>query len=70
MGVPFWFVRLKMTESLNLGTITSALAGDWGNLDLKVSVEELERRGAGVVLNHRLEDGTRILLWTEAAAEP
>ena len=52
-------------DSLNLGTITSALTRDWENLDLKVSVEELERLGQGLVLDHRLENGARILLWNE-----
>ncbi len=65
ISFPFWFVRLKMTDRFNLGTLTSALARDWRNLDLKVSVEELRRRGPGLVVDHRLESGARILLWTE-----
>lgn len=66
---PFWFVRLKMTDTINLGTITTVLAEDWDNLDLKVSVEDLERRGPAVVMDHTLVDGSRILLWTEKAGE-
>lgn len=67
---PFWFVRVKMSDTVNLGTVTAALAQDWENLQLKVSVEELERRGPGLILDHRREDGARILLWTEAKAPP
>jgi hypothetical protein len=66
---PFWFIRVKMNDTINLGTITSALAGDWENLDLEVSVDELERRGPAVVIDHTLPEGSRILLWTEKASE-
>jgi len=62
---PFWFVRLKMSDTLNLGTLTTALAGDWAHLDLRVSEQDLARRGPGIVLDHRLDDGKRILLWTQ-----
>lgn len=62
---PWWFVRLKMSSAFNLGTITSAMAHDWGNLDLRVTDEDMERLGPGVVLDHRTADGARILLWTE-----
>lgn len=65
VGFPFWFVRLKMSDTLNLGTFVSVLARDWENLDLRVSERDLERLGPGVVLDHRLPDGRRILLWTE-----
>lgn len=62
---PWWFVRLKMSEHLNLGTLASALAGDWRHLDLKVTEDDLERLGPGLVLDHRRADGGRLLLWTE-----
>ena len=62
---PWWFVRMKMSSVFNLGTLTSAMAHDWGNLDLRVTEEDMERLGPGVVLDHRTTDGARILLWTE-----
>lgn len=61
---PYWFVRVKLSESLNLGTITTALAGDWSHLDLSVTEEDLERRGPALVLDEENVDGARILLWT------
>lgn len=64
---PFWFVRMKTSGSLNLGTLTALLVGDWENLDLQVSVDQLERLGQALVLDHVREDGSRVLLWTEAA---
>lgn len=65
VSFPFWFVRLKMSETLNLGTLTAALARDWGNLDLEVTEEDLQRRGPGLVLHLNRPDGGRLLLWTE-----
>ena len=62
---PYWFVRVKMTDSLNLGTLTTFLSGDWEHLNLSVSEQDLARFGAGIVLDHRLPDGTRIVLWNE-----
>ena len=65
VAFPYWFVRVKMSETFNLGTLTSALARDWEHLDLRVSEQDLERRGPGIVLDNRLPDGKRLLLWTE-----
>lgn len=62
---PFWFVRMKMSDTLNLGTLTAALARDWDSLDLSVAERDLERRGPGLVLDQRRPDGARLLLWTE-----
>ena len=62
---PFWFVRLKMSRALNLGTFTSALAQDWQSLDLKVAEDDLQRRGPGLILDIASADGALLLLWTE-----
>jgi len=62
---PYWFVRLKMSKHLNLGTMTSTLAGDWQHIDLRISERELELRGPGLVLDEATTGGARLLLWTE-----
>jgi len=62
---PYWFVRMKMTDSLNLGTLISVLAKDWNNLDLSVGEDDLELRGPGLLLDHTRLDGARILLFTK-----
>jgi hypothetical protein len=62
---PFWFVRLKMSRALNLGTFTSVLAQDWQTLDLKVAEDDLQRRGPGLILDIASADGALLLLWTE-----
>ncbi|MFQ5767476.1 MAG: hypothetical protein ACE5ID_05770 [Acidobacteriota bacterium] len=62
---PFWFVRAKMTRRVNLGTLTTAVSGDWQHIDLRVTEEDLERRGPGLILDTSRDDGVRFLLWTE-----
>ncbi len=64
IAFPFWFVRAKMTRTINLGTLTTAAAGDWRHLDLQVTEEDLERHGPGLVLDHAGEGGARVVLWT------
>jgi hypothetical protein len=65
VAFPFWFVRMKMSETLNLGTLSAALARDWRHLVLKVSPAELQRRGPGLVFDERRADGARLLLWSD-----
>jgi hypothetical protein len=65
INFPYWFVRLKMSKHLNLGTMTSTLAGDWSQIDLRISERELELRGPGLVLDEATPGGARLLLWTE-----
>ncbi len=62
---PFWFVKLKTTNQLNLGTLVSLLSSDWEHLDLAVTQNDLAQRGPGLVLDHTRTDGGRILLWSE-----
>ncbi|MEM1450532.1 MAG: hypothetical protein AAGI22_15545 [Planctomycetota bacterium] len=64
VDVPFWFVRLKMNDAFNLGTLTALLVGDWTNLDLDVTEDDLMRRGPGLVLDQAWADGARLVLWT------
>ena len=65
MRFPFWFVQVKTSDSLNLGTLVSLLSKDWENLDLSVTEDDLMHRGPGLVLDHTRANGGRILLWSE-----
>jgi hypothetical protein len=65
LDFPFWFVRLKMSRTLNLGTLASVLVHDWGSFDLSVTEDDLARRGPGLVLDTTRADGSRMLLWTD-----
>lgn len=61
---PRWFVWMKTSSFVNLGTMIAAIRKDWDNFDLSISYKDLHRRGAGLLLDHQAEDGARILLWT------
>jgi len=64
LNYPRWFVRLKTASSFNLGTMIAMVRHDWGHLDLSVSYNDLRRRGPALLLDHRLANGARIVLWT------
>lgn len=69
LDYPRWFVRLKTSSSINLGTMISLVREDWTQLDLSVSFDDLRRRGPALLLDHSLANGSRILLWTSADEE-
>ena len=58
--VPFWLLRLKMTDN------TVDFGGNRMDLeDLKLSVEDLERFGPSLVLDQKSRGGDRVLVWTQ-----
>lgn len=60
IDVPFWFLRLK-SGPIEIGTDH----GVFGEENLGITVEELERLGATLVLDHGDPNGDRVLVWTE-----
>ena len=60
IDLPFWLIRLKS------GPIEVAANQDVVNGgDLGLTVEELERFGPTLVMDHAGRDGDRLLIWTE-----
>jgi hypothetical protein len=59
VNLPFWLVRLQ-PGPLNVSG-TSAVP----NVRLSITVDDLERYGPAVLIDHTEEDGSRILIWTE-----
>jgi hypothetical protein len=59
MDIPFWLLRLKKGP-INLGART----GDWSDR-VKITVEDLERYGPGIILEASPRDRGRALLWAE-----
>jgi hypothetical protein len=60
MDIPFWLLRLKMHGPINLN-------GN-GNVDLaklRLTVEDLERYGPTLIVDHHDANGSRVLVWTE-----
>lgn len=59
---PHWFVYLKTSTSWNLGTAISLFRRDWEHVDLSVRYGDLRKRGPGLVVDHRLQSGARVVL--------
>jgi hypothetical protein len=57
--LPFWLMRLS-DGPINVSA-ESAVPG----VRLSMTVEELERFGPALLIDHMEEDGSRILIWTE-----
>jgi hypothetical protein len=60
--IPFWLLRMK-ARGMEGGTID--FNGNRMNLeDLKLTVEDLERLGPALVVDHRSGSGERVLVWS------
>lgn len=60
VSIPFWLLRMKM------GGATIDLNGNKMDLeDLKVRVEDLERYGPTLIIDHRETSGDRVLVWSQ-----
>jgi hypothetical protein len=61
VSIPFWLLRLKMggrtTIDLNHGKVDLE--------DLKMSVEDLERYGPTLIIDHSSKRGERVLVWSQ-----
>jgi hypothetical protein len=60
MSIPFWLLRLKA------GDTTIDLNGNRMDLeDLKLTVQDLERFGPTLIVDHKDRDGDRVLVWSQ-----
>ena len=58
-SLPFWLLRLKAANA------TIDLNGNRMNLeDLRLSVDDLERFGPALIVDHQTADGGRVLVWS------
>jgi hypothetical protein len=60
VSVPFWLLRMKMG-----GTSIDFNGNSMDLEDLKLSVEDLERFGPTLIVDHREESGDRVLVWSQ-----
>ena len=60
VSLPFWILRLGKRK---LDISTGDRTFDFGSLDL--DIEELERIGPALVLDHTRPTGERVLVWTQ-----
>jgi hypothetical protein len=58
--IPFWLLRLKVG-----GTTIDLNGGRMDLEDLKLSVEDLERFGPTLIVDHTARDGERVLIWSQ-----
>jgi hypothetical protein len=61
MDLPFWLLRLQMRG-------TRFDVGGGNNIDLarlRLTVEDLERYGPTLILDHKKSDGSRVLIWSQ-----
>jgi hypothetical protein len=62
LDIPFWTIRLMGNNPISLDSGDSSV----GHVSLKVTPQELEKRGPGLVIDHRApDDGPSILVWLE-----
>ena len=60
MEIPFWLLRLKV------GGARISMGGDAIDLkDLRLSVEDLERFGPTLIVDHKGRSGQRVLVWSQ-----
>lgn len=57
--IPFWLLRLKMGGTINFNGREMDLE------DLKLSVEDLERFGPTLIVDHSTASGERVLVWSQ-----
>lgn len=61
LDLPFWMIRLMGNKPIDLETGHSGFS----RVSLRVTAEELERRGPGLVMNHTAPRGESVLVWLE-----
>ena len=59
VSVPFWLLRFKTHGRVIMN------GGDIDLEDLHLTVEDLERYGPTLILDHKGEDGARVLVWSQ-----
>jgi hypothetical protein len=61
MSVPFWLIRLNPGGKISIGddVMQGFPAGE------KVTIQQLEAAGPGLVMDRRQADGSRVIIWSE-----
>jgi hypothetical protein len=60
VSVPFWLLRFKTHGRIRING-----HGDMDLEDMHLSVEDLERYGPTLILDHKSDDGERVLVWSQ-----
>jgi hypothetical protein len=62
LNMPFWLLRMAKGRPIKLGP-SSEDGGE--RVHLRVTAEDLERRGPGLILDHKEASGERVLVWAQ-----
>ncbi len=60
ISIPFWLLRLKLH-----GTTINFNGNKMDLEDLKLTVEDLERFGPTLIVDHKNVEGARVLVWSQ-----
>jgi len=62
LNMPFWLLRMTKGQPIR---ISSHDEPDRDSMKLKITAEDLERRGPGLILDHKEASGERVLVWAQ-----
>jgi len=62
LNIPFWLLRMTKGQPIKISSHDDPGADP---VRLKITAEDLERRGPGLVLDYREASGQRVLVWAQ-----
>ena len=62
LNVPFWLLRMTKGHPIKIG---SSQDSNGEPMRLRVTADDLERRGPGLILSHKEASGERVLVWAQ-----
>jgi hypothetical protein len=62
LNMPFWLLRMTKGKPIRLSS-RDDVSDD--AVKLKITAEDLERRGPGLILDHKEASGERVLVWAQ-----
>jgi len=60
LNMPFWLLRMAKGRPIKLSSTPDSHGGP---MRLNMTAEDLERRGPGLILDHKEASGERVLVW-------
>lgn len=66
MSIPFWLLRLKGPGTrIGLGSHVDFGSGDVDLKRMNITVQDLERYGPTLIVDHTSSNGDRVLIWSQ-----
>jgi len=64
VSIPFWLLRLLPSKNLSFLN-DEGIDVDIDSARVRLTVDDLDRRGPGLVLAHKDRSGSKVIVWTE-----